>query len=164
MLRLLHAGCGRDPLPAWLGECDEVRLDIDPGVQPHVVSSMTNIGDVGEFDMIWCSHALEHLTPPDVHRALSEFHRVLKPGGCAVVIVPDLEDVKPTHDPVYQSPVGPISGHDMYYGYNEIENPHMQHRSGFIQHTLLAAIHKAGFSHSQTQRMKDYNLAGIGKK
>jgi SAM-dependent methyltransferase len=38
------------------------------------------------FDIIYCSHVLEHV--PDDRAAMREFHRVLKPGGWAVLQVP----------------------------------------------------------------------------
>ena len=38
------------------------------------------------FDVIYCSHVLEHV--PEDRRALAEMHRVLKPGGWAVIMVP----------------------------------------------------------------------------
>jgi SAM-dependent methyltransferase len=38
------------------------------------------------FDFIYCSHVLEHV--PDDRMAVSEFHRVLKPGRTAMIIVP----------------------------------------------------------------------------
>lgn len=38
------------------------------------------------FDVIYCSHVLEHV--PDDMRAMREFHRVLKPSGWAILLVP----------------------------------------------------------------------------
>ena len=38
------------------------------------------------FDVIYCSHVLEHV--PDDRKAMSEFYRVLKPGGWAILQVP----------------------------------------------------------------------------
>ena len=38
------------------------------------------------FDVICCSHVLEHVR--DDRRAMTEFYRVLKPGGWALVVVP----------------------------------------------------------------------------
>lgn len=38
------------------------------------------------FDVIYCSHVLEHV--PDDRRAMRELHRVLRPGGWAIVMVP----------------------------------------------------------------------------
>jgi len=38
------------------------------------------------FDVIYCSHVLEHV--PDDNKAMREFHRVLRPGGWAILQVP----------------------------------------------------------------------------
>jgi glycosyltransferase involved in cell wall biosynthesis/SAM-dependent methyltransferase len=42
------------------------------------------------FDVIYCSHVLEHV--PDDNKAMREFHRVLKPGGWAILQVPITAD------------------------------------------------------------------------
>jgi len=39
------------------------------------------------FDLIYCSHVLEHI--PDDLKAMRELHRVLAPGGMAIVQVPE---------------------------------------------------------------------------
>ncbi len=41
------------------------------------------------FDVIHCSHVLEHV--PDDMAAMRELHRVLKTGGCALLMVPTRE-------------------------------------------------------------------------
>lgn len=38
------------------------------------------------FDIVYCSHVLEHV--PDDRKAMREFHRVLKPTGFALLLVP----------------------------------------------------------------------------
>ena len=42
------------------------------------------------FDVIYCSHVLEHV--PEDRKAMAEFHRLLKPGGWAVINVPVTEE------------------------------------------------------------------------
>lgn len=162
---VLHVGCGPDKLPEWIGACKETRVDINPAVKPDIVASMTDLGDIGPYDSIWCCHALEHLTPMDVMKALAEFHRVLRPGGIAMIIVPDLENVKPTFDVVYESAGGPVTGHDMYYGHlSSLGNPWMQHRTGFVSSTLQGALMQAGFSKVRADRLSEFNLFGVGVK
>ncbi len=127
---------------------------------------MTAMGSVGEYDIVFCSHALEHLSPSDVMLALAEFRRVLRSGGCAMVFVPDLQDIKPTFEKVYDSPMGPISGHDMYYGHTGASesNPYMRHLTGFLQETLTGALTQAGFKRVQVDRVAGFNLMGVGFK
>src|SRR5262249_34108260 len=97
---VLHVGCGpKDPAslhamfrgPGWR----EVRLDIDPAVRPDIVGSITNMAAVtsGCVAGVWSSHNLEHLFAHEVPLALREFWRVLRPGGVALVTLPDLQRV-----------------------------------------------------------------------
>ena len=44
------------------------------------------------FDVVYVGGILEHLTPAEAARAAQELARVLKPGGLARVVVPDLEE------------------------------------------------------------------------
>ncbi len=44
-------------------------------------------------DYIECLEVLEHLPWRDVERAVKEIYRVLKPGGKAVLMVPDMDDM-----------------------------------------------------------------------
>jgi len=162
----LHVGCGGNPAPAWLDDYDEVRLDIDPTHKPHIVASMLDLGDIGPYDTVFSSHSLEHVYPHEVPIALEGFHRVLNDGGTAIIVVPDLEDIRPTEDVVYESAAGPVTGLDMYYGMARLiaENPYMAHKCGFTQTTLTKVLQDAGFSTVHVQRVNGHNLLGVAVK
>lgn len=164
--RLLHVGCGGDSIPAWLSQYDEIRLDIDPSHNPHIVADMVSLGDIGPFDAVYCSHALEHLSPHDVPVALGEFIRVLAPNGAIILFVPDLEGVEANDEPLFDSPAGPIAGLDLIYGFRKMlkEKPYMAHKTGFVQSSLHKALIDAGFSQVIVNRLSDYALLGVGKK
>lgn len=53
------------------------------------------------FDLILCSHVLEHV--PDDRKAMSEFKRVLKPGGFAMLLVP-ITTYQTDEDPTVTDP------------------------------------------------------------
>jgi predicted SAM-dependent methyltransferase len=162
---VLHVGAGGDPLHEVFAGCAEVRVDINPQHRPDIVASATELGEIGTFDRIYCSHMLEHLYPYDVPRALAEFHRVLVPGGQVLLIVPDLEDVRPTEDVLYVSPsAGPITGLDLIYGVPRImaTMPHMAHHSGFTRDLLHRALVAAGFGPVLVRRAAHYNLIAVG--
>jgi SAM-dependent methyltransferase len=141
-------------------------VDIDPGVQPDVVASMLDMGDIGGFDVVYSSHSLEHVYPHEVPVALAEMFRVLKPGGLAVVVVPNLDGVKPDEEPLYESPAGPVCGLDMIYGMARLikHQPYMAHHSGFIPATLARAIESVGFQKVHTEALELWTLVGVGVK
>jgi len=163
---LLHVGCGSDRLPEWLEGFEETRLDVDERVKPDIIASMIDMGEIGQFDAVLCVHALEHLHQHEVDTALSEFSRVLKSGGHAIVFVPDLEDVRPTEDVLYTSSAGDITGLDLIYGYRAAikEFPHMAHKTGFTSKTLHDAFEAAGFNRIEIKRLENYNMMGVGIK
>lgn len=145
---------------------DEVRLDIDEQHCPDVVASISDMGDIGTFGAVYCSHCLEHLPAHEVGKALREFLRVLEQDGTAVVIVPDLDGIRPDDQVVYESPSGPITGRDMYYGYGRVLEamPYMAHKTGFVKETLEAALLEAGFRAAAARSDTAYNLICIGVK
>jgi len=66
--------------------------DVDDNVD---ITAMTAYKD-NQFDFILCSHVLEHVS--DDLKAMKELHRVLKPNGKAIVMVPILLTIKETEE------------------------------------------------------------------
>ena len=172
---VLHVGCGMaDPrkLPATFftpGAWREVRLDIDPGVAPDIVATITDMAEIdsGSVDAVWSAHNLEHLFAHEVPLALAEFRRVLRPNGFALVTVPDLQRAAElvAQDgldlPAYVSPAGPIAPLDMLFGHGAAiaaGNHFMAHRTGFTARTLEAALQRAGFSIVRVVRDESFDL------
>jgi predicted SAM-dependent methyltransferase len=162
MPTFLHVGCGPERQYATTREFDssdwvEIRLDIDPGVKPDVVSSMTQMDAVetGSMDAVFSSRNLEHLHPHEVPMALSEFARVLKPEGYLVITCLDIQEIstwiaedKLMHT-AYTSAAGPIRPLDMIFGLQKAlarGDMHMAHRCGFTQSVLVASLKSSGFS------------------
>lgn len=176
---VLHVGCGMaDPRklpPAFFvpGAWREVRLDIDPGVAPDIVGTITDMAavDSGSVDAVWSAHNLEHLHAHDVPAALAEFRRVLKPSGFALITVPDLQRAAALIaqdrlcEPAYLSPAGPIAAHDMVFGHGAAiaaGNAFMAHRTGFTARTLEAALTYAGFAAVRVVRDDAFALWATG--
>lgn len=162
----LHVGSGfkrLDHTPFAGRPWQEIRLDIDPEVQPDLVGSLTDLSAVtsGSMDAIYSSHNLEHLLPHEVPTALAEFRRVLRPGGLALITCPDLQAVAALvaedrlTEPAYVSPAGPIAPIDMIYGHRRAMaagNLYMAHRCGFTEKVLKATVGNAGFAQAVSLR------------
>ena len=161
MKKLLHIGCGpkyKDRTTRGFNNDDwyEIRLDIDPTVNPDVTGTMTDMSEVGNVsvDAIFSSHNIEHLYPHEVPLALSEFVRVLNDDGFVVITCPDLQSVcalvaqDKLTDSAYESPAGPIAPIDMLYGHRPAMsqgNLFMAHRCGFTRKVLQGTLQAAGF-------------------
>jgi hypothetical protein len=165
---VLHVGCGaydREKLPSVFRHMGwrEIRLDIDPAVEPDFVASITDMKVISDsvIDAVYSSHNIEHLYPHEVSLALREMHRVLKPDGVTLLKLPDLQEVARhvaegrLDDPLYVSPMGPIAPLDILFGHRPSlasGNAFMAHRTGFTSGTLAAALIKAGFAAVMVQR------------
>jgi predicted SAM-dependent methyltransferase len=81
----LHLGCGNRQIPGF--------LHIDAIDYPHIdhVSAIDNLSFIRDssVDLIYNCHVLEHFKRRDVGRVLSEWHRILGPGGVLRTSVPD---------------------------------------------------------------------------
>jgi SAM-dependent methyltransferase len=76
--------------------------DIAPGRADIVLNLEALDVPDASFDGIVCSHVLEHV---DDRKALAEIHRVLRPGGAAIIMVPVIEGWAETYeDPTITSP------------------------------------------------------------
>lgn len=175
--KLLHVGCGNAP-PSRLPQCfkradwQEVRLDIDPKVYPDIVADITDLSilEPSSIDAVWSSHNLEHLDDYNVAKALAEIRRVLKPGGFALITLPDLQYIAQlvaedrADEVMYVSPAGPITPLDMLFGHQASQqrgNSHMAHRTGFSAKRLGRKLTEAGFDDVRITRGKSYDLWAV---
>lgn len=115
----------RDRLAAE-SNIDYVPGDIDPGRPTRKVdlrgalrvdlTAMPQFED-GSFDAVYCSHVLEHI--PDDLSAIREIHRVLKPGGWSLIVVPvrgERTDEDPDAPPEERAERFGFAGHVRHYG------------------------------------------------
>ncbi|MDA0966311.1 MAG: methyltransferase domain-containing protein [Proteobacteria bacterium] len=138
-----------------------VRLDIDPSVNPDVVCDardLTNL-DPECYDAVYCSHNLEHYYRHDAMKVLKGFLHVLKKDGFVHIRVPDILEVMKKivtgnmdiNGTLYISPAGPITARDVIYGHEgqieESNQGYYAHKTGFSPNTLKDFLHQAGFEY-----------------
>ena len=90
---VLDAGCGTSPYRDFLLRFADRYIGVDWGstqhqARPDVVADL-NVGlpiDSQSVDTVFCISVLEHLHAP--HVAITEFARVLRPGGSLILQVP----------------------------------------------------------------------------
>jgi len=161
MYKFIHVGCGNKYKDKTTKEFNtifwsEIRLDIDKNVNPDIVGSITDMSSIesGSVEAVFSSNNIEHIYAHEVPRALSEFLRVLKPDGFLVLTCPDLQSVcalvveDKLLEPMYVSPVGPVSPLDTLYGYGPFLSRgdlYMAHRCGFTQRVLTNHLRACGF-------------------
>lgn len=159
--RLLNVG-GQSrgiQLPHAYQTFEHVLLDLDPEVGADLVLDVRDLHTLepDQFDVVYCSHNLEHVRQHEVAVVLSGMRHVLRPGGLAHVIVPDLQELMLTcvqqgidlDGLLYESPMGPITPLDVLYGHGGIiaqsGQDYYAHRTGFSRRTLANTVEASGF-------------------
>lgn len=173
---ILHLGAGTkslmeaDPALRDSGEWREIRVDVDPASKPDILASFVDLrGKVptGSCDIVWTSHAVEHVASHEADTVFGEMRRVLKADGFAIITCPDLEAIAQKivdvglDTPLYTSPAGPITALDVLYGHRPSigrGNEFMRHRTGFSARTIAEALMAAGFSEVRTTTGRFYDL------
>jgi len=162
-MKVLNVGAGGPGIktPPWFEGWQVVRLDIDPQTCPDITMDARKIeGSIGAFDAVYCSHNIEHYSRRDAGRVVQGIRFVLKPGGFADIITPNIglvlrEAGKQGWDTdtfLYQSPAGPVTVSDMLFGHERqielAEHPgFMAHKSAWSSRTLPLTMSWCGFAH-----------------
>jgi SAM-dependent methyltransferase len=96
------------------------------------ITDMRGYAD-GAVDFFLCSHVLEHV--PEDRKAMRELHRILKPGGFGIVMVPLVHGVEETQeDPAVDTPALRWK----YYGLGD-------HLRQYGKRDFLRRLEEAGF-------------------
>lgn len=137
-LKRLHLGCGARHIPGF------VHVDIRPLPHVDVVSELASLPMLpdGCAELVYASHVLEHFPRHQTGAVLSEWRRLLAPGGVLRLAVPDFAQLVR----VYQANggdlgeiIGPLVGRQ--------DHPHNFHYNVFDRRSLTAALEQAGFRH-----------------
>ena len=172
---VVNLGSGRRGsrrIPHHFTNWREFRVDADPNVQPDLIANVTDLSSIQEnsVDAVWMSHCIEHLYQHDVAKSIREIMRILKFDGFACITTPDLQSVANfivedrLNEVVYQSAAGPVTAHDMLFGFGpDIASGrvHMAHRCGFTPASFADAFRAGGFEHFLIRRRPSLELAAI---
>jgi SAM-dependent methyltransferase len=166
----LNAGCGSPDntrVPRFFRNWRQIRADVDPGMKPDLVANIADLSAIpdGTVDAVWSAHCVEHLFAHQVPSALVEFRRVLRKTGFACIIVPDLQAISHwistdrLDEPIYQSEAGPVTAHDMVWGFGAaiaLGRTAMAHHCGFTPRRFLGCLKAAGFAEIVLHRRGNY--------
>ena len=175
---LANIGCGPrgvGRLPPMFDDWRVLRVDVDPAVEPDVITDITDLSPIRSDSIqgVWTAHCVEHLYQHQVGQALSEICRILAPEGFACIVVPDLQTVAEyiaadrMNEPLYESRAGPITPHDIVFGYGKalaVGHTFMAHRCGFTPKAMLACLADARFGEFAVVRRPNLELAAIAHK
>lgn len=103
-----------------------------------------------DLDGLVLAHCLEHFTLHDGVKLLKECHRVLKPGGVAMVSVPDAsvfrrhhhEDTVENAERIFGEPIHLPDGETTFMGYAGFTHNHLQL---FTEDSLWCCMTRGGF-------------------
>jgi hypothetical protein len=175
---LVNVGCGprhAGSLPAFFNGWRELRVDSDEEVAPDILADLTDLSAIpsASAHAVWASHCVEHLYGHQVPLALAEFRRVLRDDGFVCVIVPDLQTVATyfvsdrAHDPLYRSPAGPVTPHDIMFGFGGAiaeGRASMAHRCGFTPGILQRCFQGLSFGEIVLRRRTaEIELAAVAR-
>jgi len=96
-LRVLDVGCGINKYPGSIG------IDRNPDSRADVLCDLDRFPYPfrdGAFEQVRAIHVIEHVG--DILRTMEEFHRLLAPGGTALIVTPHYTDFSSFCDPTHR--------------------------------------------------------------
>ena len=166
---LVNLGSGpREALsvPTYFKDWKQLRVDVDPSVAPDILADLTDLSPIpdGHADAVWASHCIEHLYEHQVITALNEFRRIVRDDGFVCISVPDLQSVANyvaadrMHEPIYDSPAGPVTPHDIFFGFGAAiaaGRTSMAHKCGFTPSLLQRCFERMTFGEVVLRRREE---------
>jgi len=152
----LHIGCGSRLFDGYIN-VDGEYLRGTPGVIIHDITKPFPLPD-DSVDEIICVHVIEHIMRSQGRSMLSEWLRVLRPGGFVAVEWPDFFKMC---QEVVSNPDCLLAGADRrlqkrtilgIYGDNErYPDPVMWHKWGYSEHSLCDLLTATGFRSARSE-------------
>jgi predicted SAM-dependent methyltransferase len=156
MTLALNLGSGEAPLAGFV---NVDALPDAPGVDLVADISQPLPFEDGSVDRIYAVHVLEHFATDQVPGLLADWRRVLRPGGEALIAVPDLEVIARTildRSGWFTPPHNPWLG-AIYGGQKD---QYDFHKTGFTGPWLAALLSDAGFGDvRRVERFTDIGMS-----
>jgi predicted SAM-dependent methyltransferase len=145
-LTKLELGAGERPTPGYLHQ----DVTQQPGVELDFTCMPWEIDlPLGCLTEVIALGQMEHLRFAEVHKTLAHLYTLLAPGGVMVFDVPDMRVwseylFNVTHGKSAQNPFTDEHVWSTMYGWQRW--PGDEHKSGWTQESLVAAVEAAGFT------------------
>lgn len=119
-LHVLDVGAGRHPI-VLRAQDEMVTVDFDDTANPDIAIDFTHDWPFTEpeFDLVYLSHVVEHLYPPDRDRLIRNVYTVTKPGGFVFIRIPHRSSVQATGWEHYTQ-YGMNAAMSLCHGYNPL--------------------------------------------
>ena len=143
----LNIGCGKRVIHGW------VNVDMTDGPGVDVVAGMHDLPfEESSCTDIMAIHVLEHVYPWEAEVAVSEFIRVLVPGGRLALEMPDfykccVNVAKEVRHHKHPDMLGLFG----LFGDHQTKDPLMMHKWGYTPESLGALLQKHGFSNIRSE-------------
>jgi predicted SAM-dependent methyltransferase len=133
---LVHLGCG------FINHPDFVNVDALVASHIHHIRPLDELSVFPDnhADLVYASHCLEHFGHRDTSRILTEWRRVLKPGGVLRLGVPDFDQLLA----IYEAAGKDIAAIQVFLMGNQ-DYPMNAHYTMFTKASLTKDLHGVGF-------------------
>lgn len=106
------------------------------------VEKLTDIYEENTFDEVLSAHVIEHQLEPDSIKMLKDIHKVLKPGGKAIIEGPDFLGAQKVAGENVQQAIRWIMSHTVH---PKKWGDHWYHKSAWTKDIVAEAMEKVGY-------------------
>jgi predicted SAM-dependent methyltransferase len=150
-----NLGCGDKHWAHW------INVDASLFVDADIVSDLRHLPIASDSaDAVAAIHVLEHFYQWEAFDLLSEWRRILKPGGKMILELPCMDKVCGYIVKSVKNKTGmqPFMTMHAFYGNPQHKEPAMCHKWGYFQQALIDLLKKVGMREIQSQRPR-YHFA-----